>query len=160
MKPVLVRLLLRLYPARWKERYGQEFSDLLQSEEARPSTLADVARSAISEHISPTVGVTMDQKIYSFGVLVKQPAAFLPLAMSLGALVVIGATATVFGISRQADEGTSAHLWQLLMAGQLPLLLFFIVRWWPRAPRQTVFVLALQAAALLLAAAPVFLLHL
>ena len=31
MKPVLVRLLLRLYPARWKERYGPEFSDLLQA---------------------------------------------------------------------------------------------------------------------------------
>jgi len=160
MNPVLVRLLLRLYPALWKERYGSEFSEFLQSEEARLSTLADVVRSAISERISPTVGATMNQQTYPFGVLVKQPAAFLPLAMSLGALTVVVVTATVFGISRQPDEGTPAHLWQLLMAGQLPLLLFFVIRWWPRAPRQTIYVLALQAGAFLLATAPVFLLHL
>lgn len=155
-----MRLLVSLYPSRWQQRYGSEFSDLLQSEQFRLSTLADVVRSAISEHISPTVGAAMNRKIYPFGVLVKQPAAFLPLAMSLGAITVVVVTATVFGISRQPDEGTPAHLWQLLMAGQLPLLLFFVIRWGPRAPRQTIYVLALQAAAFLLAAAPVFLLHL
>ncbi|HTH53182.1 MAG TPA: hypothetical protein VL495_04465 [Edaphobacter sp.] len=160
MRPVLVRLLLRLYPAHWKQRYGSEFSDLLQSEEVRLSTLTDVIRSAISEHLSPTVGATMNRQIDSFGVLVKRPSALLPLAMSLGALTVVVITATVFGINRQPDEGTPAHLWQLLMAGQLPMLLFFVIRWGPQAPRQTIYVLALQAAAFLLAAAPVFLLHL
>jgi len=160
MKLAFVRFLLRLYPAVWRERYGSEFSELLESEEVRFSTLADVIRSAISERISPTVGATMNQQTYPLRVVLKQPAAFLPLAMSLGALTVVVATATIFGIRRQPDEGTPAHLWQLLMAGQLPLLLFFVIQWWVRAPRQTIYVLALQAGAFVLAAAPVFFLHL
>src|SRR5436309_961245 len=43
------------------------------------------------------------------------------------------------------DEGAIAHPWQLLMAGQLPVLGFFSMKWLPRAPRQTLYVLAVQA---------------
>jgi hypothetical protein len=46
------------------------------------------------------------------------------------------------------------------MAGQLPVLIFFAIRWLPRAPRQTLYVLALQAGAALAAMAPVYLLNL
>ena len=42
------------------------------------------------------------------------------------------------------------------MAGQLPVLAFFAIRWVPRAPRQTLGVLALQAGAVLASMAPVF----
>jgi hypothetical protein len=56
----------------------------------------------------------------------------------------------------EADEGTDFHLWQLLMAGQLPVLAFFAMRWLPRAPRQTLKVLALQAGAVLANLAVVF----
>jgi hypothetical protein len=90
----------------------------------------------------------------------KQPSALIPLAMSLAALVVvIGHIATV-GIAREADEGTAAHLWQLLMAGQIPVIAFFAIKWLPRRPRQALLVLALQAAAGVAAAVPVFLLQL
>jgi hypothetical protein len=90
----------------------------------------------------------------------KQPSAFIPLAMSLAALaLVIGHMATA-GVAREADEGTAAHLWQLLMAGQIPVILFFAIIWLPRRPRQAALVLALQVAAWAAAAAPVFLLQL
>jgi hypothetical protein len=89
----------------------------------------------------------------------RQPTAILPLAMSLAALAVIAGHIAVSGIARQADEGTAAHLWQLLMAGQLPVIAFFAVMWLPRAPRQALLVLALQLAAGIAAAAPVFLLN-
>jgi hypothetical protein len=46
------------------------------------------------------------------------------------------------------------------MAGQLPVLLFFAIKWLPRAPRQTLYVLALQAGAVLAAMAPVYFLGL
>ena len=59
-----------------------------------------------------------------------------------------------------AGVGTATHIWQLLMAGQMPILAFFVVKWLPRAPRQTLYVLALQTSAALAAMAPVFLLHL
>jgi len=90
----------------------------------------------------------------------KQPSAIIPMAMSLAALgVVIGHIAAV-GVAREADEGTAAHLWQFLMAGQIPVIAFFAIRWLPRTPRQALLVLILQAVAGLAAAAPVFLLRL
>jgi hypothetical protein len=86
--------------------------------------------------------------------------------MSLGALGVLACAAIdgflqgAGGIVRQPDEGTAAHLWQLLMAGQLPVLFFFSVKWLPRAPKQSLYVLALQAGAALASMAPVYLLNL
>ena len=108
----------------------------------------------------------MHQPARSFGNIVRQPSAFIPLAMSLSALAVLGCAyiaalaAGHGGLVREPDEGTAAHLWQLLMAGQMPVLAFFAVKWLPRAPRQTLCVLALQTGAALAAMAPVFLLHL
>jgi hypothetical protein len=63
-------------------------------------------------------------------------------------------------VVRDSDEGAIAHTWQLLMAGQLPLLAYFVFRWLPRAPRQTLYVLALQIGAALAAMAPVYFLGL
>jgi hypothetical protein len=90
----------------------------------------------------------------------KRPSAFLPLAMSLLALAVVLFRIAIYGTAPEPDEGTAAHLWQLLMAGQLPIIAFFAVRWLPQAPRSALPVLALQAAAGLAAVAPVFLLDL
>jgi hypothetical protein len=92
--------------------------------------------------------------------MMKKPSAFLPLAMSLVALVVLAAHLAMFGTAREADEGTAAHLWQLLMAAQVPLLVFFAIRWLPRSPRQALLVMALQAGAFLTALAPVYFLKL
>jgi len=64
------------------------------------------------------------------------------------------------GVVHQADEGTEAHIWQLLMAGQVPIVGFFAIKWLPRAPRKTLPVLALQVGAALASMAPVFFLHL
>jgi hypothetical protein len=95
-----------------------------------------------------------------FSALIKRPTAFLPLAMSSAALAVVLAHIGLFGTARQADEGTAAHLWQLLMALQLPIVAFFAIQWLPRFPRTALRVLALQVAAMLAAMAPVFLLGL
>jgi hypothetical protein len=46
------------------------------------------------------------------------------------------------------------------MAAQLPLLLFFAVRWLPRSPKQAAQVMALQAGAAIAALAPVYFLGL
>jgi hypothetical protein len=42
------------------------------------------------------------------------------------------------------------------MAGQLPILAYFVIWWLPRAPWQTLSVSALQVAAALVALAPVY----
>jgi hypothetical protein len=90
----------------------------------------------------------------------KRPSALIPLAMSLAALSLVLGHIAISGPAREADEGTAAHLWQLLMAGQLPVIAFFAIKWLPREPRQALLILVLQAVAGLAAAAPVFLLRL
>src|SRR5919206_1948557 len=88
--------------------------------------------------------------------IMKQPSAFIPVVMSLAALAIVLGYIAMFGAAREADEGTAAHLWQLLMAGQVPVVAFFAVKWLPRTPRQALPILALQAVAFLAALAPVY----
>lgn len=89
----------------------------------------------------------------------KHPSAFLPVTMSLCAVAIVIGHIVLFGTARQPDEGTAAHLWQFLMAGQLPIVAFFAIRWLPLTPRFASLVLALQAAAAAAALAPVYFLH-
>jgi hypothetical protein len=91
--------------------------------------------------------------------MLKHPSAFLPVAMSCGALAAVLLHLAAHGPAPHAGEGAAAHLWQLLMAAQVPFVLFFVVRWLPQAPRQAVPVLAVQVAAALAAMAPVLLLR-
>lgn len=86
----------------------------------------------------------------------KRPSAFLPVVMSLAALAIVIIHILRFGTAREVDEGTSAHLWQILMAGQLPIIAFFAIKWLPRTPRGALAVLAVQVVAALAATAPVF----
>ena len=89
--------------------------------------------------------------------LMRQPTAYLPVAMSVGALAMIVWFVAVHGVVHQPDEGAQAHLWQLLVAGQVPLIAYFAFRWLPSATRPALVVLALQAAAvMLLAVAPLW----
>ncbi|HEV7610610.1 MAG TPA: hypothetical protein VGO37_01900 [Steroidobacteraceae bacterium] len=91
----------------------------------------------------------------------KKPSAFVPMLMSVTALaLVLGNIVTSSGMVRESDEGATAHIWQLLMAGQLPLLLYFVFRWLPRLPRQALCVLAVQIGAALAAMTPVYFLGL
>ena len=92
--------------------------------------------------------------------IIGKPSAFLPVVMSLAALAVVLFHVAIFGTARAADEGAAAHIYQLLMAAQLPLLLFFAVRWLPRSPKQAAQVMALQAGAVIIALAPVYFLGL
>ncbi len=73
----------------------------------------------------------------------KQPSAWLPIAMSLAALAIVLVHVARYGTAREADEGTAAHLWQIPMAGQIPIILFFAAKWLPRTPRQALQVLGL-----------------
>ena len=102
----------------------------------------------------------MSQYPSSVIALSNKPSAFAPMVMSLSALAVVLGSIAMFGIVHEADEGTAAHIFQLLMAGQVPILTYFVIRWLPRAPRQTLYVLALQLTAALAALAPVYLLGL
>ncbi|HZE56765.1 MAG TPA: hypothetical protein VE031_02815 [Chthoniobacterales bacterium] len=86
----------------------------------------------------------------------KRPSAWLPVLMSVTALAIVLIHIVRFGTAREADEGTSAHLWQILMAGQVPIIAFFAIRWLPRNPKPALLILAIQAIAGIAALSPVY----
>ena len=88
--------------------------------------------------------------------LTKMPSAYLPIAMSLMALLVVLGNIALFGVVHEADEGAAAHIWQLRMVGQPPLSAYFVIKLLPRMPRQTLGVVALQVLVALAALTPVY----
>jgi hypothetical protein len=76
--------------------------------------------------------------------------------MSFVALAIVVGHAAVFGIVHEADEGTPAHIFQLLMAAQFPLIAFFAIKWLPQDSREALKVLALQACAGIVALGSVY----
>jgi hypothetical protein len=92
-----------------------------------------------------------------------RPSGFIPLIMSAAAVAVVVWRLLGLGghpeihAGRQ-DEGPEAHLWQILMTGQMPIVLYFGIRWLRSDAPGTFAVLGLQILAFAAAAAPVFLL--
>ncbi len=87
---------------------------------------------------------------------IKQPSAWLPVVMSLTALIVVLGHLIMFGATREADEGVAAHVWQLLMVLQAPWVAWFALTWPRRAQRQSILILTLQAIAAFTAVVPVW----
>lgn len=79
--------------------------------------------------------------------LSKLPSAVLPVLMSLAGIALVLVHWLRFGIVRAADEGTSAHLFQILMVAQLPIIAYFAVNWLPKIPRVAWRILAVQLLA-------------
>jgi hypothetical protein len=76
--------------------------------------------------------------------------------LSLAALSVVVVHIVFFGTAHEVDEGPSAHLFQLLMAGQIPVIAFFAIKWLRIANKHALAVLVAQALAGALACAPVW----
>jgi hypothetical protein len=56
----------------------------------------------------------------------------------------------IYGIKYEADEGTAARIFQLLMAVQVPVILYFLFRYLPRRIKATLLVFMLQVTAWIL----------
>jgi hypothetical protein len=86
---------------------------------------------------------------------INQVSALAPLVLSFSAFIlVLAAVATGWDVGSK-DEGSAAHIFQLLIAGQMPIILAFLVTAdWKRVMR-VAGILSLQAAAIALAFAPV-----
>ena len=77
----------------------------------------------------------------------KQTSAWFPIACSITALGLVLGHYAVFGFIQQQNEGTPAHVFQMLLVVQLPVVAYFIIRYVPRRPRAALFTLLLQALA-------------
>jgi hypothetical protein len=78
------------------------------------------------------------------------------MAMSAVVLAMIAAQIARFGIAPQPDENAGAHLFQILMPLQIPIIAFFAFRWVRRDRTHALEILALQAVAFVLPFAIVF----
>lgn len=98
----------------------------------------------------------------------KARSAWLPLIFAGAAIALLGGFFVTgphapnlindHGIVRE-DEGTAAHLWQILMALQVGSILTFAALWLPRDPKRAVLMLLLQGLGVIASAAPVYLLE-
>jgi hypothetical protein len=113
----------------------------------------------LEERSSSSTDVSMKSEediITTMTSIIRQPSAFLPVAMSLVALALVLGHVALFGVAHEADEGTAAHIWQILMAVQVPIIAFFTIKYVPQRPKQALLILALQIVAVFAACAPVF----
>ena len=55
--------LLRLYPAQWRERYGEEFRAVLASQRASPGLVLDVLSGALDAHLYPQIQPSHSKQI-------------------------------------------------------------------------------------------------
>jgi hypothetical protein len=76
------------------------------------------------------------------------------------ALPVVLSSMAMFGGTRETDVGPAGHIWQLLMPGQLPVLLFFAIKMAATCSEADAVWYSRQAGAVLAAIAPVFFLGL
>jgi tryptophan-rich sensory protein len=91
--------------------------------------------------------------------MMRRPSAIIPFVLALLALGAITAHLALVGAKPQRDEGAAAHAWQLLMAAEVPAIVYFALTAVPQQPRRGLAILGLQVLAVGAAAAPVFVLH-
>lgn len=153
MKRVL-RAVYRLYPRWWWGRYGDELEGLVEDAGATWPTIADLTLGALVVRLRQRAPAQPGPS--TVRELFWSPGGFAPVAMSAGALTAIAGHILSSGIAPQADEGTAAHLWQLLMACQLPVVAWFALRWIPVRGRRAIAVSAIHVGAIAAALFPVW----
>jgi hypothetical protein len=114
----MIALLLRLYPARWRARYGDEFAALLEERPIGPFDVADVLLGALDAHLH----------LRGLGAASEHRKGF---AMSLrigGYAAIVGGPLWILGLAgASADQTDGDGPWIALMScGTAALLLALI----------------------------------
>ena len=77
----------------------------------------------------------------------KHWSAWLPVAISVFLIALALRYIALSGPGAQADEGTEAHLFQLLMPVQALTIAYFAYTWLPKSPRLALVLLGVQLGA-------------
>jgi hypothetical protein len=91
--------------------------------------------------------------------IIKKPLAWLPLAISGANLFLLLDYLAFFGNVHHEDEGAPAHIFQLLTAIEVFIIIFFVIKWLPKKPKEVIKVLVLQIVAVLIPLSIVFFLE-
>jgi hypothetical protein len=113
----VIGLLLSLYPARWRRRYGEEFRAVLESRPLGPFDVADVLLGALDARLTP------------FRLPGTASGGHLVLLRIGGLGAVFGAAAWFIGLAAASATGSNegARLWVgVMVAGSLGLLVALI----------------------------------
>lgn len=136
----MIRLLLRLYPATWRRRYGDELAELVDATGLSPATAWDLARGALRERAR-----AVRRQLQGEGTMVLGPAWRHPTAWALAALLVLVPTMVVVFASMLAYQmGATA------LQAPMDAMLAVVDRW----RFLDLALVAAPALALLAAAAP------
>ena len=79
--------------------------------------------------------------------LIRHWSALVPIGMSMAALMMVLIFGLILRPEPQTDEGAAAHIYQLLMTLQMPIVVYFAIRWLPQRWRAALVVLVLQGLA-------------
>jgi hypothetical protein len=149
--------LTRLYPAAWRDRYGDEMDALIEDEGLGWSAIANVARNALVERFHPSnLGAQIMTYPGNVAALVRKPSGVVPIVMSALAFMTVISAVALFGARPEPDEGAAAHIFQILIAGQVPFLAWFAFHWLRRDVRSAATVIGLQIVAIAIALFPVW----
>jgi uncharacterized BrkB/YihY/UPF0761 family membrane protein len=85
--------------------------------------------------------------------LLKKPSATVPIAISFAALTLVVVHHSLIISGDDSDVGGFSRAFRIILALQIPLVIYFLYRWLPRKPNEALRVLALQAGAALVAIA-------
>jgi hypothetical protein len=98
-------------------------------------------------------------KLLSF--IKERPSAWVPLLMSGVAFGLLVTYVLFLGVNRSptGDEGAAARIFQLLLAGQIPVIIYFAFKNFRKNFNETALVLFLQVLAGVLAIVSIFLLE-
>lgn len=89
---------------------------------------------------------------------IRRLCAMVPVGFSLLAIAIVLGHAAIYGTAHEADEAAAAHIFQLLMAAQIPFIATFLFTSTRESIKQSLFVLALLAGLWLGAGTAVYLL--
>jgi hypothetical protein len=90
--------------------------------------------------------------------VLKQPSVFAPVVLSLAAFVLVLGSSIFLGMGHAADGSSADNIYRVLLASQLPVVIFRVVRRVQTYPSETLGILAIQGAAAFLAFAVHFIL--
>ncbi|OGK64505.1 hypothetical protein A2313_04835 [Candidatus Roizmanbacteria bacterium RIFOXYB2_FULL_41_10] len=80
--------------------------------------------------------------------ILRKPSAWVPIAMSAMALLLVVSYVALFGVQKSTgDESTIARIFQLLLAGQVPIVGYFIIKWFPKHQKQVLQIVVIQILA-------------
>jgi hypothetical protein len=89
--------------------------------------------------------------------IIRKPSAWLPIAISLVVFTSILCYVAVAIFSVAPEEGSRIFsiYFQWLTLAQVPIIVFFAIKWLPRQPKQAALILALQVIAAVISLAPI-----